>query len=210
VASDPVQLGLVASLNRPGGNITGVTSLNVEVGPKKLELIRELVPNAAVISVLVNPNNAEAEIQSRDAEAAARKLGLELRIVHARTERDFDAVFATLVKLRAGALVIGPDSFFTTESGRLGALTLQHMVPAISPYREFTAAGGLMSYGASIPDAHRQVGVYAGRILKGERPADLPVQQSTKVELVINMKTARTLGLTLPITLLGRADEVIE
>jgi len=210
VASDPVQLGLVASLNRPGGNTTGVTSLNLEVGPKKLELIRELVPNAAVISVLVNPNNAEAEIQSKDAEAAAHKLGLELRIVHARTERDFDAAFATLVKLRAGALVISPDSFFTTESGRLGALTLRHMVPAISPYREFTAAGGLMSYGASIPDAHRQVGVYAGRILKGERPADMPVQQSTKVELVINMKTAKVLGLTFPITLLGRADEVIE
>ena len=210
VASDPVQLGLVASLNRPGGNTTGVTSLNLAVGPKKLELIRELVPNAAVISVLVNPNNAEAEIQSRDAEAAARKLGLELRIVHARTERDFDAVFATLVKLRPGALVIGPDSFFTTESGRLGALTLQHMVPAISPYREFTAAGGLMSYGASIPDAHRQVGVYAGRILKGEKPADLPVQQVVKIELVINMKTAKALGLEVPPTLLARADEVIE
>jgi putative ABC transport system substrate-binding protein len=209
-ASDPVQLGLVASLNRPGGNITGMTSLNIEVGPKRLELMRDLVPNNAVISVLVNPENVEADIQSRDAEAAARKLGLELRIVHACTERDFDAVFATLVKLRAGALVIGPDPFFTTKSGRLGALTLRHMVPAISPYREFTVAGGLMSYGASIPDAHRRVGVYAGRILKGEKPADMPVQQSTKVELVINMKTARTLGLTFPITLLGRADEVIE
>ena len=210
VASDPVQLGLVASLNRPGGNTTGVTSLNLEVGPKKLELIRELVPNAAVISVLVNPNNAEAEIQSKDAEAAARKLGIELRIVHARTERDFDAVFATLVKLRAGALVISPDSFFTTESGRLGALTLRHMVAAISPYREFTAAGGLMSYGASIPDAHRQVGVYAGRILKGERPADLPVQAPTKYELVINLKTTKALGVQIPDKLLALADEVIE
>jgi len=210
VASDPVQVGLVVSLNRPGRNITGVTSLNLEVGPKKLELMRDLVPNAAVISVLVNPNNADAEIQSREAETAAGKLGLEFRIVHARTERDFDAVFATLLKLRASALVISPDSFFTTESSRLGGLTLRHMLPAISPYREFTTAGGLMSYGANIPDAHRRLGVYAARILKGEKPADIPVEQSTKVELVINMKTARTLGLTFPITLLARADEVIE
>src|SRR5262245_53275641 len=210
VASDPVQVGLVVSLNRPGRNITGVTSLNLEVGPKKLELMRDLVPNAAVISVLVNPNNADAEIQSREAETAAGKLGLEFRIVHARTERDFDAVFATLLKLRASALVISPDSFFTTESSRLGALTLRHMLPAISPYREFTTAGGLMSYGANIPDAHRRLGVYAARLLKGEKPADIPVEQSTKVELVINMKTARTLGLTFPITLLARADEVIE
>jgi putative tryptophan/tyrosine transport system substrate-binding protein len=210
VASDPVQLGLVASLNRPGGKITGMTSLNLEVGPKKLELMHDLVPNVGVIGMLVNPNNPEAEVQSRDAQAAARKLGLELHIVHAGTERDFDAVFTTLVKLPAGALVIGFDTFFTFQSGRLGALTLRHMVPAISPYREFAAAGGLMSYGTHIPNMYRQVGVYAGRILKGEKPADLPVQQVTKVELIINLKTAKALGLTIPLSLLGRADEVIE
>jgi putative tryptophan/tyrosine transport system substrate-binding protein len=210
LASDPVQLGLVASLNRPGGNITGVTSLNLEVGPKKLELLHELVPNATVIGMLVNPNNPEAETQSRDAQAAARELGLELHIVHARTERDFDAVFATLVKLRAGALVIGPDVIFTNRSRQLGALTLQFAVPAICPYREFAAAGGLVSYGTNIANQYRQIGVYTSRILKGEKPADLPVQQAAKVELIINLKTAKALGLDIPTTLLATADEVIE
>jgi putative tryptophan/tyrosine transport system substrate-binding protein len=210
VSFDPVQLELVASLNRPGGNATGTTSLNVEVGPKKLELLHELVPNVAVIGMLVNPDNPNAEIQSRDAQAGARKLGLELHIVHARTERDFDAAFATLVKLRAGALVIGADSIFLNQSRQLGALTLRYAVPAISPYRDFAAGGGLMSYGTNIADMHRQVGIYTGRILKGEKPVDLPVQQAVKVDLVLNFKTAKTLGITVPLPLSGRADEVIE
>jgi putative ABC transport system substrate-binding protein len=210
VASDPVQLGLVASLNRPGGNVTGVTSLNLEVVPKKLEYMHELIPNAVVIGMLVNPNNPEAEIQSRDAQAAARKLGVELHTVPARTERDFDVVFATLVKLRAGALVVGPDTFFTMQIRQLGALTLRHAVPAIAPYREFAVAGGLMSYGTNITDLYRQLGVYTSRILKGEKPADLPVQQAVKLELVINLKTAKALGFDVPMSMLMRVDEVIE
>jgi putative tryptophan/tyrosine transport system substrate-binding protein len=210
VASDPVQLGLVASLNRPGGNATGTTSLNLEVGPKKLELLHELVPNVAVIGMLVNPDNGNAEIQSREAQAAAQKLGLDLHIVYARTERDFDAAFATLVKLRVGALVIGADAIFLNWSLQLSALTLRYAVPAISPYRDFAAGGGLMSYGTNIADLFRQVGIYTGRILKGEKPADLPVQQAVKVDLVLNFKTAKTLGITVPLPLSGRADEVIE
>jgi putative ABC transport system substrate-binding protein len=210
LASDPVQLGLVASLNRPGGNVTGVTSLNLEVGPKNLEHMHELVPNAVVIGMLVNPNNPDAEIQSRDAQAAARKLGVELHTVPARTESDFDAVFASLVKLRAGALVVGPDTFFTMQSRQLGALTRHRAVPAIAPYREFAMAGGLMSYGTNITDMYRQLGVYTSRILKGEKPADLPVQQAVKLELVINLKTAKALGLDVPMSMLMRVDEVIE
>jgi putative ABC transport system substrate-binding protein len=180
------------------------------VGPKKLEQLHELVPNAVVIGMLVNPNNPDAEIQSRDAQAAARKLGVELHTVPARTERDFDAVFATLVKLRAGALVVGPDTFFTMQSRQLGALTLRHAVPAIAPYREFAVAGGLMSYGTNITDQYRQLGVYTGRILKGAKPADLPVVQSSKFELVINHQTARLLDIAVPSSLLATADEVIE
>jgi putative tryptophan/tyrosine transport system substrate-binding protein len=210
VASDPVQLGLVASLNRPGGNATGTTSLNLEVGPKKLELLHELVPNVAAIGMLVNPDNGNAEIQSREAQTAAQKLGLDLHIVYARTERDFDAAFATLVKLRVGALVIGADAIFLNRSLQLSALTLRYAVPAISPYRDFAAGGGLMSYGTNIADLLRQVGIYTGRILKGEKPADLPVQQAVKVDLVLNFKTAKTLGITVPLPLSGRADEVIE
>jgi putative tryptophan/tyrosine transport system substrate-binding protein len=211
VASDPVQIGLVANLNRPGGNLTGVTSLNVEVGPKRLELLHELVPTATAIALLVNPTSPnQTESTTRDAEAAARTLGLKLYVLHASSERDFDTIFATLVQLRAGALVIGPDLLFANHREQLGALTVHHAVPAISPYREFAAAGGLMSYGTSITHLFRQVGVYTGRILKGEKPADLPVQQATKVELLINFKTARALGLSVPLPLLGRADEVIE
>jgi putative tryptophan/tyrosine transport system substrate-binding protein len=211
VASDPVQIGLVANLNRPGGNLTGVTSLNAEVGPKRLELLHELVPTATAIALLVNPTSPDqTESTTRDAEAAARRLGLKLYVLHASTERDFDTVFATLVQLRAGALVIGPDLLFANHREQLGALTIHHAVPAISPYREFAAAGGLISYGTSITDLFRQVRVYTGRILKGEKPADLPVQQATKVELLINFKTARALGLTVPLPLLGRTDEVIE
>jgi putative tryptophan/tyrosine transport system substrate-binding protein len=208
--ADPVQAGLVASLSRPGGNLTGVTSLGVELGPKRLELLRELVPAATIIALLVNPANRSAEIQVRDMQAAARVLGRELHILHASTERDIDSAFATLVQLRAGALVIAPEAFFNSRSEQLAALTVRYAVPAIYTYREFAAAGGLMSYGGSIADSYRQAGVYIGRILKGEKPADLPVQQSTKVELIINMKTAKALGLTVPLALLGRADEVIE
>ena len=207
---DPVQAGLVASLSRPGGNLTGVTSLGVELGPKRLELLHELVPAATTIAILVNPANRSAEIQVRDIQAAARTLGLELHIVQASTEREIDAAFAALTRLRAGALVISPEAFFNSRSEQLAALTVRHAVPAIYTYREFAAAGGLMSYGGSITDSYRQAGVYMGRILKGEKPADLPVQQSAKVELIINMKTAKALGLTVPFALLGRADEVIE
>jgi putative ABC transport system substrate-binding protein len=207
---DPVQEGLVASLNRPGGNLTGVTALAVEVGPKGLELLHELVPAATVIALLVNPTNPSAEALSSDLQTAARTLGLQLHILRASTERDFDRVFATLLQLRAGGLVIGTDGFFNTQSEQLATLTVRHAVPAIFPFREFTAAGGLMSYGVSIRDLYRLVGVYTGRILRGEKPADLPVHRATKVELIINLKTAKALGLTFPITLLGRADEVIE
>jgi putative tryptophan/tyrosine transport system substrate-binding protein len=204
-ALDPVQLGWVASLSRPGGNVTGVTSLSVEVGPKRLELLHELVPAANVIGLLVNPNNPNAQTLSGDMQAAARKLGLQLHVLDASNERDFDRVFGALVQLRAGALVIGIDAFLTSHSEQLAALALRHALPAIYQYPEFTAAGGLMSY-----ESARTVGVYTGRILKGEKPADLPVQQITKVELIINLKTAKALGLTVPLPLLGRADEVIE
>jgi putative ABC transport system substrate-binding protein len=209
--ADPVAIGLVASLNRPGGNLTGMTSLNVELAPKRLELLHELVPTATVMALLVNPTNpTTVEALSRDVQAAARTLGLQLHILHASTERDFDTVFAALVQLRAGGLAIGADSFLISRNEQLAALAIRHAVPTISAFREFAAAGGLMSYGGSSTDLYRTVGVYTGRILKGEKPADLPVQQSTRVELVINMKTAKALGLTFPITLLGRADEVIE
>ncbi len=209
--TDPVAAGLVASLARPGGNVTGVTNLNTELGQKRLELLRELVPTANVIALLVNPTSSFiAEAVSRDLRAAARTLGLQLHILNASTERDFDTVFATFVQLRAGALVIAPDAMFISRSEQLGALTLRHAVPAISQYREFSAAGGLMSYGGSFTEANRLAGIYTGRILKGEKPADLPVQQSTKIELIINLKTAKALGLNVPIPLLGRADEVIE
>jgi putative ABC transport system substrate-binding protein len=211
VAVDPVELGLVASLNRPGGNLTGVTNLNVEVGPKRLELLRELLPSATVIAVLVNPADpAITEPFVRDLQAAARTLGLELHVLHASTDRDLDTVFAALVQLRAGALVISPDQFLFARIEHLAGLTLRHGVPAISQLRQFAAAGGLMSYGSSETEYYRPVGIYAGRILKGEKPADLPVQRSTKVELIINLKTAKALGITVPLSLLGRADEVIE
>jgi putative ABC transport system substrate-binding protein len=210
VGIDPVQMGLVASLNRPGGNLTGITSLNVEVGPKRLELLHELVPTATTVAFLVNPANPSADPLSRDLQAAASKLGLQIHVLRASTEHDFDAVFATLVRLRAGALVIGTDAFFTSRSEQLAALAVKHAVPTAYQWRGFAAAGGLMSYGGDFTDLLRRTGVYAGRILKGEKPADLPVQQSTKIELIINLKTAKALGLTVPLPLLGRADEVIE
>jgi putative tryptophan/tyrosine transport system substrate-binding protein len=208
--SDPVAAGLVASLNRPGGNLTGVTTLNVELGPKRLELLHELVPAATVMAVLINPTNPNADAQSRGLQAAARTLGVQFHGLPANDERDFDTVFATLAKLRAGALLIAPDAFFISRSEQLAELTVRHAVPAIFSYREFVAAGGLVSYGGNSTDQFRLVGVYTGRILKGEKPADLPVQQASKVELIINLKTAKALGLTVPLSLLGRADEVIE
>jgi putative ABC transport system substrate-binding protein len=208
---DPVERGLVASLNRPGGNLTGVSSLGAEVGPKQLQLLHELVPTATIMALLVNPTNPTlAETESRDAQSAARALGLQLHVLHASTEGDFNTVFATLVPLRAGALVIGIDALFTSRMEQLAALALRHAVPTIYQFREFAAAGGLMSYGSSDTEAFRLMGVYTGQILKGEKPADLPVQQATKVELILNMKTANALGLTVPLPLLGRADEVFE
>src|SRR5471032_2626970 len=207
---DPVAVGLVASLNRPGGNLTGIASLNVEIGPKRLELLRELVPTATIFALLINPTNPYVQTLSSDLQAAARTLGLQLHVLHASTEREFDTVFATLTQLRASGLVIGPDAFFNDQSEQLASLTVRHAVPAISQYREFAAAGGLMSYGGSTTDSFRQVGIYTGRILNGEKPADLPVVQSTKVEMILNLKTAKALGLTVPLPLIGRADEVIE
>jgi putative tryptophan/tyrosine transport system substrate-binding protein len=211
VAVDPVETGLVTSLNRPGGNLTGVTNLNVEVGPKRLELVHELLPTATIIAVLVNPTSPNiAELFSRTMQQAARALGLQLHILHASTDRDFDAVFESVLQLRAGALVISPDVFFTARREQLAAPSLHHAVPAIYQYRPFAAAGGLMSYGSDETEYYRLVGIYAGRVLKGEKPADLPVVQSTKVELIINLKTAEALGITIPLPLIGRADEVIE
>jgi putative tryptophan/tyrosine transport system substrate-binding protein len=211
IGADPVEVGLVASLARPGGNLTGVTTLGVEVGPKQLALLHEVVPAATVVALLVNPTNpALAETQSRVLPAAARTLGLSLHVLNASTDRDFDAVFASLAQLRAGALVIGVDSFFNSRSDKLAALATRYAVPAVSAYQEFTAAGGLMSYGGSVVASSRQAGVYAGRILKGEKPADLPVMQSIKLSLIINLKTAKALGLKVPITLQAAADEVIE
>jgi putative ABC transport system substrate-binding protein len=209
-AGDPVRTGLVASLARPGGNVTGVTQMGVEVVPKQLEFAHEMVPTATVIAVLVNPTNPNAETLLRDLQVAAGVLGVQLQVLHASTERDFDAIFMDLVKLRAGALLIGNDPFFTSRSEQLAALSVRHAMPTIYNYTNFAAAGGLMSYGASLIDQYRIVGVYTGRILKGEKPADLPVQRSTKFELVINLKTAKALGLTVPPNLLAIADEVIE
>jgi putative tryptophan/tyrosine transport system substrate-binding protein len=208
---DPVELGLVASLNRPGGNVTGVTQLTVGIVPKELELLHELVPTARVMAMLVNPSDpALTGAESKAALAAAGTLGLELHVLNASTERDFDTVFADLSRSRAGGLVVAASSFFTSHSEQLAALLLRHGVPAIYKGREFAAAGGLMAYGNDIADSYYLAGVYTGRILKGEKPADVPVQQATKVELFLNLKTAKTLGLNVPLSLLGRADEVIE
>ena len=211
VAADPVALGLVASLNRPGGNITGTTTLTLEVGRKWPQLLQEMVPAATALALLVNPTSPVlADAQSKDLQAAARTLGLQIHVLHAATDRDFNDVFEGLVQLRAGGLIISSDLFFFTRSEQLAALAVRHTVPAIFGFREFAVAGGLMSYGGSVADAHRWLGIYTGRILKGEKPASLPVQQAVKVELIINLKTAKSLGLEIPPTLLARADEVIE
>jgi putative ABC transport system substrate-binding protein len=208
--SDPVSTGLVASLNRPGGNITGVTTLNVELAAKRLELLHELVPTATIIAGIVNPTNLQSEPETRDLQAAARKLGLTLHVLRASSEQEIDAAFVTLVQLRAGALVIGTDALFNSRSEQLAVLALRHAVPAIYQFHEFVSSGGLASFGTTIADTYRPLGVYTGRVLKGEKPADLPVQQATKLQLIINMKTAKTLALSVPLPLLGRADEVIE
>jgi putative ABC transport system substrate-binding protein len=210
-SSDPVNLGLVANLNRPGGNVTGATSLLVLILSKRLELLHELIPTASVMAALVNPANPTlAETNSKELQAAARTLGLELRILNASTERDFDGVFAELNQLRAGGLVITPDPFFNGRSEQLAALTVRYAVPAIYHNREFVVAGGLLCYGESSADAYRVAGTYTGRVLRGDKPADLPVQQTTKVELYINLKTAKALGITVPQSVQSRADEVIE
>jgi len=211
VGGDPVALGLVASLARPGGNLTGFTSLNLEVGPKRLELLRELVPGATSIALLINPASpALSDPFSREVQAAARKLGVQLHVLQASTEAEIDSALAASAQLRAGGLVVGSDVFFNTRSEQLAGLALRYAVPTVYQYREFAAAGGLMSYGTNIGDGFRLCGGYVARILKGERPADLPVQQSTKVELIINLKTAKSLGITVPLPLSGRADELIE
>lgn len=210
VGGDPVALGLVVRLNRPGGSITGVTPLNDELAPKLVEMLHELIPKAAIIGYLINPNNATSPNLSRQVQAAERTIGQRVHILNASSEHDFEPAFATLDQIRAGGLCVQGDTFFNSRRDQLVALAAQHSIPAIYAFRDYTAAGGLMSYGTSLRDAYRQVGVYAGRILKGEKPADLPVQLSVKVELAINVSTARRLGLTLPITLVGRADEVME
>jgi ABC-type uncharacterized transport system substrate-binding protein len=208
---DPVQLGLVASLNQPGGNVTGVTQLAVELAPKRLEVLHELVPTANVIALLVNPNDpTQAETVSRETESGARRLGLQLHIVQASAKHDLEGVFAIFPQMGASALVIGGGAFFNNHTEELATLAIRHSVPAIAQYRQFVTAGGLASYGGSITESYRLAGVYTGRILKGEKPADLPVQQATKVDLIINLKTAKALGITVPLSLLGRADEVIE
>ncbi len=209
--NDPVQLGLVTSLSRPGGNVTGISQLTVELAPKRLELAHELVPTATVIGLLVNPKNfAQTAVTTKEIQAAATKLGLQLVVLQASTEAEIEDAFATGTQKSIGALVIAPDPFFITMGEKMGALAVQHPVPAIFEYRRFANAGGLASYGASLIESYRLAGVYTGRILKGEKPADLPVQESTKVEMIINMKTAKALGITVPISILGRADEVIE
>jgi putative tryptophan/tyrosine transport system substrate-binding protein len=211
LGADPVEIGLVASLNKPGGNLTGVTSLNLEVGPKRLELMHELLPTATGMALLVNPTNAvNSESETTGIQAAARALGLQLSVLHTSAGHDLEEIFTAIVQQRASGLVIGPDSFLQSRTEQIAALAIQHAVPTVTPYREFAVAGGLMSYGGDPAESWRQAGVYTGRILKGENPADLPVQQVTKVELVINLKTAKALGLTVPLSLLTRADEVID
>jgi putative ABC transport system substrate-binding protein len=208
--ADPVQIGLVASLRRPDGNVTGVTQLNVEIGPKLLELMHEVVPSATNIALLVNPTNSNSETLSRELRSAARTLGLTLNVLNASTEADINAAFASLVQQRAGGLVVGGDAFLSTGSEQIAALAVRHRVPSIYQSLVFAPAGGLMSYGGDSADAYHQAGVYTGRILKGEKPAELPVIQSAKVKLTVNLKTAKAIGLEMPPALLGRADEVIE
>ena len=211
MAGDPVRIGLVAGLDRPGGNVTGVANMNIQMTPKRLQLLHEAVPSAKVMALLVNPaNSTVAETQSREAFSVAPTLGVDLHVLHASTERDLDAVFANLIQSRAGGLVIAAEPLFSSLNKQFAELTVRHAVPAITGGRDFAAAGGLLSYGADTRQAYRLAGIYTGQVLKGEKPANLPIQQSTKVELVINLKTAKVLGIDIPNTLIGRADEVIE
>ena len=209
-AGDPVKMGLVESLKRPGGNLTGVTTLGAEVGSKRVQLLHEMVPTAKKVAVLVNPKYPVAETEASDMQAAARSLGLEAHVLHASDDPELEGAFAMLDQLRAGALAIGPDPFFTSRSKMLGELALHHAIPTIYQYRDFTAAGGLISYGIGDWDLYRLLGVTAGRVLKGDKPGDIPVQQLAKVELIINLRTAKSFGINVPNTLIGRADEVIE
>ncbi len=210
IGADPVALGLVESLNRPGGNVTGVTSLNVELAQKRLEVLHELVPNVTTIALLVNPATGSSETQSQSQLAASRELGLQLHVLQASSEQEIDAVFASLHGLGISGLVISADPLFAVRNQQLAELSLRFGTPSISPYRAFAKAGGILSYGGSLIDQYRQLGVYTGRILKGARPADLPVEQITKVELIVNLKTAKALGLTVPQSILARADGVLE
>jgi putative ABC transport system substrate-binding protein len=211
IGLDPVTAGLVRSLSRPEGNVTGITSLNATVTPKGLELLHELIPQSKSFSVLVNPaNRVNFDIAMKGLEASSRTLGLQLQILNASTEPEIEAAFAKLAQLQGGGLIIAADTFFNSRPQQLAALTLKHAVPAVHTVREFAASGGLVSYGGNIRDTHRQAGIYTARILKGEKPADLPVQQATKVELYINLKTAKALGIAVPLPLSGRADELFE
>jgi putative ABC transport system substrate-binding protein len=208
--SDPVKAGLVASFNRPGGNVTGASFVATELETKRLEILRDVVPTAAVIGVLINPTNPAAESRSKDLQMAARTLERNIHILNASSENDLEPAFATLTQQRADALLVSTDSFFTSQRDRLVALAARHALPTIYAWREFVEAGGLVSYGPIIDEVYRQVGIYTGRILKGEKPADLPFLRPTKFELVINLKTAMALGLTVPPLTLARADELIE
>jgi putative ABC transport system substrate-binding protein len=210
MGADPIALGLVSSLSRPAGNLTGVSSLNVEVTPKRLEILLQFVPAATTIAALVNPTSPTAESQVKNLQAAARALGVQVHILNASSERDLEPAFETLHQLGAGGLVVASDTFFATHSERLADLAVRHGVPAITQTRDFTKAGGLVSYGGNFMESHRQAGVYTGRIIKGDKPADLPVQQVTHVELLINLKTAKALGITVPLPLLGHADELVD
>jgi len=211
MGGDPVRVGIVSNLARPGGNITGVTNLNVVVAPKRLELLHEMVPNARVMTLLIDPTDpTSAETTTRDVQAVARSIGLELHVLNASTERDFDAIFANVVQLRAGGLVIGASALFISQAEQLAALAVRYAVPTAFETREFAAAGGLMSYSGNLTDSYRLAGLYTARILKGEKPGDLPVQLGTKAELHINLKTAKALGITVPLPLSGRADELFE
>jgi ABC-type uncharacterized transport system substrate-binding protein len=210
VGNDPVQFGLVASLNRPGGNLTGFNAFSSELGAKALALLHELMPSIATIGFLENPNNPIFELQAKDVLAAATVIGLKIQILKAGTDREIDAAFVSLVQARTGALLVGNDLFFNSRIEQLVALAARHAIPTMYTFREFVVAGGLISYGSSLIETYRQVGLYTGRILKGEKPADLPVIQATKLELVINLKTAKALGLQIPDRLLALADEVIE
>ena len=210
MGADPLAIGLVETLKRPGANLTGVTSLNVQVTPKRLEILHEVVPAAAVIAVLLNPTSPTTGSQLKNLQVAADALGVRLHILHASTQRDFAAVFETLAQVRPGGLVVASDTLFGTHAEQLAALTVRHAMPAIHQSRDFAVAGGLMSYAGSFVELHRQAGIQTGRVLKGDNPADLPVHQVTKVELIVNLKTTKALGLTMPLPLLGRADEVIE